>query len=322
MNNPTQKFSVATAFAMPEIPARVEAIGYTDDTNPFIPSRNDAYVFRKELLREVLAFLNDPSGDALYVTGPTGSGKTSGITEIASRLNWPVQQMTCNGRMEASDLIGHYVLSSENPGETPQMRFQYGPLSNAMREGHILLLNEVDVVDPAELSGLNDVLEGRPLVITANGGEIIKPHPMFRVVVTGNSTGNGDSTGLYQGVVMQNLAAMDRYRFTRVDYPHADVEGNILGNAAPGIPAVIRDRMVRVANEIRSLFVGAGEGQLAVTMSTRTLVRWANLAIAFRGAPNAMEYALRQALLLRAAPEEAEAIVRIAKDVFGDSWIS
>lgn len=322
MSNTIQRFSVATAFAMPEIPARVEAIGFADNSNPFIPTRNDGYVFRKELLREVLAFLNSPSGDALYVTGPTGSGKTSGITEIAARLNWPMQQMTCNGRMEASDLIGHYVLSSQNPGEEPQMRFQYGPLSTAMREGHILLLNEVDVVDPAELSGLNDVLEGRPLVISANGGEIIKPHPMFRVVVTGNSTGNGDSTGLYQGILMQNLAAMDRYRFTLVNYPEEAVEVTILGNAVPGVPGVIRDRMVRVANEIRALFVGQGEGQLAVTMSTRTLVRWANLAIAFRGAPNAMEYALQQALLLRAAPEEAEAILRIAKDVFGESWSS
>ncbi|MDV5469036.1 AAA family ATPase [Klebsiella pneumoniae] len=74
-----------------------------------------------------------------------------------------------------------------------------------MREGHLLLINEVDLADPAELAGLNDVLEGRPLVIAQNGGEIIKPHPMFRVVVTGNSTGSGDASGLYQGVMMQNL---------------------------------------------------------------------------------------------------------------------
>lgn len=200
------------------------------------------------------------------------------------------------------------------------MRFQYGPLSTAMREGHILLLNEVDLADPAELAGLNDVLEGRPLVITANGGEIIQPHPMFRVVVTGNSTGNGDSTGLYQGVLMQNLAAMDRYRFIQVGYADAEVEKSILAKAAARIPEVIRDRMVTVANEIRSLFVGQGEGQLAVTMSTRTLVRWAKLSLLFTGAPNAVEHALQQALLIRAAPEEAEAILRIAKDVFGDSW--
>lgn len=320
-NAQVQNHSVATSFGMPDIPARVVTLGYAASDNPFIPSQNPDYVFRKEPLRGVLAFLSQPHGDALYVTGPTGSGKTSIITEIAARLNWPVQQITANGRMEASDLIGHYVLSSQNPGEEPQMRFQYGPLSTAMREGQILLLNEVDLADPAELAGLNDVLEGRPLVITANGGEIIKPHPMFRVVVTGNSTGNGDTTGLYQGVLMQNLAAMDRYRFIKIDYSDAEIEKSILAKAAPKIPANIRDLMVKTASEIRKLFIGEnGDGQLAITMSTRTLVRWAKLAITFNGAPNAVEEGLQQALLIRATPEEAEAVTRIAKDVFGSAW--
>lgn len=44
------------------------------------------------------------------------------------------------------------------------------------------------------------------------------------------------------------------------------------------------------------------------------------LSLAFRGAPNALEYALDQALLIRAAKEEREAILRVAKDVFEDQW--
>src|SRR5690554_5804597 len=194
MQKQTAKFQVNTIFGLPEIPDRVQALGYADGDDPFIPILDTNYVFRKEIVRDLLAFLNVPGGDALYITGPTGSGKTSVVTEAAARLNWPVQQITMSGRTEASDLVGHYVLSSQNPGEEPQMRFQYGALATAMREGQILLLNEVDLADPAELSALNDVLEGRPLVITANGGEIIKPHPMFRVIVTGNSAGNGDAT--------------------------------------------------------------------------------------------------------------------------------
>ncbi|HAU6440962.1 TPA: CbbQ/NirQ/NorQ/GpvN family protein, partial [Citrobacter freundii] len=148
---------------MPSIPEKVTAIGYADGSNPFIPATDTNYVFRKEFLREVLAYLKEPGGDALFVTGPTGSGKTSGITEIAGRLNWPVQQITADGRMELTDLIGHHALVAEKPGQPPVMKFMYGPLAVAMREGHLLLINEVDLADPAELAGLNDVLEGRPL---------------------------------------------------------------------------------------------------------------------------------------------------------------
>lgn len=97
-------------------------------------------------------------------------------------------------------------------GEAPQMRFQYGPLAAAMRFGHVLVLNEVDLADAGELAGLNDVLEGRPLVLAENAGEIIRPHPMFRVICTANSCGNGDDSGRYAGVQQQNLAFLDRFR--------------------------------------------------------------------------------------------------------------
>ncbi len=104
------------------------------------------------------------------------------------------------------------------------------------------------------------------------------------------------------GVMMQNLAAMDRYRFTKVGYDE-EAELSILGRATPKLPENVRKGMVRIANQVRKLFLGENgeDGQISVTMSTRTLVRWAKLSLAFRGAPNALEYALDQALLIRAA---------------------
>lgn len=316
------KYSIRKAFEMNSVPKEVTTLGYAPSSDPFIPSKDDNYIFRKELIREVTAFLKKPFGDALYVTGPTGSGKTSGITEIAARLSWPVQQITANGRMELADLVGHHALISPKPGEAPIMKFMYGPLATAMKHGQILLINEIDLADPAELSGLNDVLEGRPLVISQNGGEIIKPHPMFRVVVTGNSTGSGDPTGRYQGVMMQNIAAMDRYRFIKVGYAEPATEMDILSRVAPTLNESIREGMVKTANEIRRLFMGESgdDGEIGVTMSTRTLVRWAKLSLQFRGAPNTLKYALEQALLTRSSNEESEAILRISKDVFGEQW--
>ncbi len=323
-----QRISIASQFVIYDedrefqMPPERTALAFTEETNPAIPAKHDDYVFRRDVLRDVLAFLQKPNGDALYLSGPTGSGKTSVITETAARLNWPVQQVTCNGRMEFSHLKGQFVISSARPGEAPQMRFQYGPLALAMRFGQILLLNEVDLMDPAELAGLNDVLEGRPLVIAENGGEIIKPHPMFRCVVTGNSFGSGDMSGMYQGIQQQNIAALDRYRFLTVGYSSPAVEKAILAKKAPLITEEIRNAMIQLANEVRKAFMGEdGEGgTLALTMSTRTLVRWAMLAQDFRSDPRKLSGALDRALLYRAEKTDRDAVNMMATTIFGPTW--
>ncbi len=311
----TQRFDVAKTFGV-QARKGLEVLGFADEDHPQIPVRKP-YIFRNEILRDVLAFLHDGGGDGMFLTGPTGSGKTSLVTQVASRLYWPVQSVTCHGRMELHALIGQFVLVQ---GET---RFVHGPLAVAARDGHILILNESDLMDPAELAGLNDIIEGQPLVIPENGGEVIRPHPRFRVFATGNSVGGGDGSGLYQGVLRQNLAFMDRFRVIHVGYAEPDLEREVIKQGAPSLPETIIDKMIAVAGEVRRLFVGGVDGggpELTVTMSTRTLVRWANLALTFKGAPRVFEYALVQSLTARAEPEQREAIHQIAEGVFGDLW--
>lgn len=309
----TQRYDIAKTFEVQAKPG-LEIEGYADDSNPYIPRKTE-YVFRNDGLREVLAFLRNAQGDGMYLTGPTGAGKTSLVLQAAARLNWPVQAVTCHSRMELRDLVGHHVLAH---GET---KFVHGPLSVAAERGHILLLNESDLMDPSELAGLNDIIEGQPLVIPENGGEVIRPHPKFRVFATGNSAGAGDPTGLYQGVLRQNLAFMDRFRVIRVGYPEQDVELMILQRATPSMSATIINKMITVAHEVRRLFTAdpsEGLTPLSLTMSTRALVRWAQLSVTFKGAPGVFCYALDQALTNRAEPEEREAIHEIARATFGD----
>ncbi|WP_051785963.1 AAA family ATPase [Endozoicomonas numazuensis] len=296
--------------------------GYKECGHPAVPAVQP-YVFDRDRLRKLLAFLDNPEGDGLFLCGSTGCGKTSLVSQAAARLHWPVQMVPVHGRLELDDLLGQKVLDK---GSTP---FQYGALSIAVKDGHILILDEMDVADPAELAGLYDLLDGAPLVLAQNGGEIIPVHPRFRFVATGNSAGAGDGSGLYQGVLRQSLAWLDRFRVIAVDYPDELTEMMILNQVVPDLPVVVREKMVKLSNEVRRLFTGdtdgrAGEGesQLSVTLSTRGLVRWARLSLRFQGAPRVFEYALEQALTARVEPAERQAIHRIGHDVFGELWSS
>lgn len=317
-----KKVSMAETFGLKDISSQVWATGF-EGSSEYIPKHDPHYQFRKTALLSLWMFLEQPDGDAFYITGPTGSGKTSLVNQYAARVGWPVQEVTAHGRMEIADLVGFHTLQSEHDGATPTMRFQYGPLSRAMKEGHIFLLNEIDMIDPSDLAGLNDVLEGRPLILSANGGEVIRPHPAFRIIVTANSAGSGDTTGLYAGIKPMNVASMDRYRMIEVGYPDSTVEEGILDKVACVLPRDVRVAMVEFANQIRELFIGCNsEGSLSVTMSTRTLLRWAKTSQAFHelGSATPLGDALEQSLLLRCQPEEREAIQRMATLKFGDSY--
>jgi cobaltochelatase CobS len=302
-------FGIAETFGI-AAPSGMTVVGNASRSR-FVPKVDPHYVFRKEILRDVLAWLSQSSGDGLYLSGPTGCGKSSLICQVAARLNLPVQLINAHARLEVTDLVGHFTVVQGS------MSFVDGPLVTALKEGSLFLLDELDVLDPATTAGLNTILDGGPLSIPQTG-ELIDPLPGFCFIATGNTSGAGDRTGLYQGTLRQNLAFMDRFWVVSVPYPDPDLEKMILAKACPSLPGLIRDKMIEVANEIRRLFMGEnGEGAaIEVTMSTRSLVRWAQLAVRFSGAP--LAYSLDRALTFRAEPGTRESILEIVQRYFGD----
>ncbi len=193
-----------------------------------------------------------------------------------------------------------------------------------MRYGHWFVLDELDLIDPAVVAGLNTIVEGAPLVVAENGGEVVPPHEDFRFIATGNTAGSGDATGLYQGTLRQNLAFMDRFWVVEVGYPSPVQEEEILKKSVPNLPAAIRGGLIEIAGNIRNLFSGKENGpQIEVTMSTRTLVRWAHMSWLFHGLSaqniNPIDHALDRALGFRAEPATREALHEVVQRVFGNT---
>ncbi|WDP91071.1 MAG: AAA family ATPase [Desulfobacter sp.] len=281
----------------------------------FTPTINPEYLYH-ESSRDVIVWFMD-SSDPFYLFGPAGSGKTSLIKQLATKLNYPVFSITGHSRLEFPDMVGHLTVDNGN------MVFQYGPLALAMKYGGLFLLDEIDLLDPATAAGLNGMLDGEPLCIPENGSEIIKPNPLFRFAATANTNGGSDETGLYQGTLRQNLAFMDRFWLCEINYPTPDAEESLLALRAKGLPEDIRKKMVEYANEVRKLFMGEStdfNDTIEVTFSTRTLIRWADLAIRFQPLANQgiqpVTYALDRALGYRATRETRSFLHELAQRIF------
>ena len=307
-------FDAGTLFS--GTPSGTTVKGYAEAT-PFTPKINPNYVFHEHTRDLIVWFIAPPT--PIYVCGPSGSGKSSSINQLAARLNYPVFEITGHNRLEFQDLVGHHTVQNGN------MTFEYGPLALAMKYGGLLLLNELDLLEPSTATGLNGVLDGQPLCIPENGGELIDPHPMFRFAATANTNGGSDETGLYQGTLRMNLALMDRFIVCEVGYPKPEAELQLLEKSAPLLPESIRKKMVEYVNEVRRLFMGEkengyGANAIEVTFSTRTLLRWADLTVRYH--PLAQQgiqpisYALDRALGFRASRETRAMLHELSQRIF------
>ena len=277
-----------------------------------IPNFDSDYVFELNSLNDLLLFLVHPFKDCLYISGPSGCGKTSLVLQVAARLNWPVEQITLSNKSESLELIGH---SSIKNGE---LVYEYGPLARAMMYGEILILNEVDLMSPGDLTVLNDVLEGKDLTIVANQGEIIKPHPNFRVVATANSKGNGDLSGFYNGVRLLNQAFLDRFRFMEMSYPKLNVEKAMIRSMYPSIDEDMCLKLLKFAHDLRQVIENGFENgirQLSAPFSTRSLLKIAGLLSLNTSLD--VHKIIKMCFALRLPAVEYEYVMRLCNDIFG-----
>jgi len=229
--------------------------------------------------------------------------------------------------MDISTQIGSLRITSDPLTGDTKTVFVHGPLALAYKYGMVYLLDEYDQLESSCANAFNTVLEGGNLII-AETGEVIKMHENFRFVATANSIGQGDMTGMYGGVKMQNTANLDRYMFVTTTYMAPDVEKNIVMKYIP--EESIASKFVSVANQIRKLHVGTelspddtqsfNSARLSVTCSTRSLKRWVTRFAMMRKVkmPNALYKSFDLHIGNRAPTDEKKAIHAIIHSVFGD----
>lgn len=195
----------------------------------------------------------------LLLKGPTGSGKSRFIEFMANELNKKLITVSCHEETSATDLIGRFIIKG---AETFWID---GPLSIAVKNGHILYLDEVAEARPDVIVAIHSLTDHRRELFIDKLGETIKAHPDFLLVASFNP-------GYQKG--FKELKPSTRQRFVALsfDYPNQKAETEILINET-GISAEIAQKLVTIGAKIRNLT----ELGLTETVSTRLLVDAAKL---------------------------------------------
>lgn len=247
-----------------------------------VPKHDPSFIVSKQILldwEDMAVGLSN--NDNIYLGGPVGSGKTQRVLELASILNQPVKRVPGNGDFKASHYLGKMVGTVDEKGN-PITAWKDGVLTQCIKNDWWILIDEYDAIAPEIHFILRPVLERQPFSVSENFGEIIDPndYPHFRILVTANTFGRGDETGLYTGTNIQNEADLDRYETTlEIGYPEPHVEEEIV-NAVCNLDEEMISNMVRIANSVRERF---NEEGCNCTFSTRRLKRWATKTMLYGG---------------------------------------
>lgn len=124
----------------------------------------------------------------ILVSGPSGSGKTYPAEMECRALSRRALKLSCADGVTRADLIARQTASAGSTG------WQEGSLALAMRQGLVLILDEMDKLDALVLASLNSALEREPSLLLP-WGEVLTPADGFCVIGTCN--GLTDESGLY-----------------------------------------------------------------------------------------------------------------------------
>lgn len=149
----------------------------------------------------------------VLLEGSTGCGKNVLIEHLAKARNKRVVRLNLNVNVTQEDIWGQNTLIKE--GESSIIKFKYGPAVNAIRDGHWLLLDEVNAALPEVLFSLHALLErsGATDIYIPILQESITRHPDFRIVATMNPVDE------YFGVRNLNQAFLNRFMIFQMRSP-------------------------------------------------------------------------------------------------------
>ena len=239
----------------------------------YVPEHDDTYVFDHETTMAILAGFGH--NRRVMIQGYHGTGKSTHVEQVASRLNWPCVRINLDSHISRIDLIGKDAIVLNDGKQVTE--FREGILPWALQNPCGLCFDEYDAGRPDVMFVIQRILEVDGKLTLLEQSRIIRPHPYFRMFSTANTVGLGDTTGLYHGTQQINQGQMDRWNIvTTLNYLPHEVEEEIVLAKLPGYDndegRKHIEPMVALADPTRTGFMG---GDISTVMSPRTVLTWA-----------------------------------------------
>jgi len=139
------------------------------------------------------------TGRNTLIYGPTGPGKTSSVEAWAAARDLRLATISGNASMEPSQMTGKFV--SDGKGAFIWID---GPVTDVVRNGGVLLLDEVNFINPKIYTNLYSLTDGRRCIILLDHhGETIEAHKDLTIFATMNPN--------YVGTTPLNFAFRNRF---------------------------------------------------------------------------------------------------------------
>ena len=305
---PTETVSVRDVFGI-DVDMRVPAFAERTDR---VPELDSTYKFDPDTTLAILAGFGH--NRRVMVQGYHGTGKSTHIEQVASRLNWPCVRVNLDSHISRIDLIGKDAIKLVDGKQVTE--FHEGILPWALRNPTAIVFDEYDAGRADVMFVIQRVLEVDGKLTLLDQNEVITPNPYFRLFATANTVGLGDTTGLYHGTQQINQGQMDRWSLVAtLNYLSIDSETNIVlaknphYNTEAGRKTV--KHMVQVADLTRTAFMN---GDLSTVMSPRTVIAWAQNAEIFRD----VGYAFRLTFLNKCDELERQTVAEFYQRLFDE----
>lgn len=254
--------------------------------HPLLKEAKRSFIFNSlEAYRVMRSFMHS-SSTGLWISGPTGAGKSDAIRFFLSSSGIPFMEINGFSKLEEHHLVGRIGLKTDKG-----TYFQYGPLVKAMLYGIPLIIHEGDLISTEIFVALNKVLEGGSIELLDNGGQIIEPKEGFKLIITANTGGHGDPFGQYSRKTM-DASIIRRFIKMEYGYPDKETEKYILTDlfiskqdGYKPLPIFI-DAIVSFAEKARKT-------ETSIPVSTGSLITLMELFLMFSGIHNVDKQSLK-----------------------------